>query len=194
MKRPAREVIDDTNDSRQGKRVTREGMEGKWPSFVCIPVKGVFVHELLIVCVWFVDGQLSCHQLGSPIFETLKQNCIQHFRRFHPLTQEELVTLSEIENTHISLSREFSLRFHQIEPFVSRLDAHLPPLLRRSDRIFLFFPVLISSISLMSCSCVTVLQLQGGGLLEILDLVQRGEVQGLSLHPTEPGRRSRRRW
>jgi hypothetical protein len=58
MKRPAEDVVDETKDSsRQGKRVTREGMEGKWPSFVCIPVKGVFAHELLILCVWFVDDQ-----------------------------------------------------------------------------------------------------------------------------------------
>lgn len=51
MKRPANDVIDDTNDSRQGKRIAREGMEGKWPSFVFIPVQGVFMYSLIVCCM-----------------------------------------------------------------------------------------------------------------------------------------------
>lgn len=51
MKRPANDVIDDTNDSRQGRRIAREGMEGKWPSFVFIPVQGVFMYSLIVCCM-----------------------------------------------------------------------------------------------------------------------------------------------
>lgn len=78
-------------------------IEGNWPTFVYIPVR------------------------GSNSVQRLLSICIDHFLCVHQLLEDSICREA---TPHISLSRTLTLRFHQIDAFVATLRRSLQSMTR----------------------------------------------------------------
>jgi hypothetical protein len=89
-------------------------VDGDWPSHIYIPglLSRFTITEILILIFMFIVN--SKNSISS-----VTRRCINHFLfQFNiPIEEMELE-----ENLHISLSKTFSLRFHQIDLFVEQLS------------------------------------------------------------------------
>ena len=59
---------------------------------------------------------------GNSGFFFIKRLCVSHFVQFHVRDSSEDLPLVEEPNPHVSLSRPFVLRRHQIEAFIRQLQ------------------------------------------------------------------------